>query len=81
MIFGKIKGSHAVTFVFSRTCLSALFQDVTTESREYDDMMTILASSYIDTGSAGCFTYCKLQLIHSELLEKEVKDGWRGFSI
>ncbi|XP_075951683.1 protein TASOR isoform X1 [Anarhichas minor] len=49
----------------------ALFQYVSTESREYDDMMTILTSSCIDTGSAGCFTYCKPRLVHSELLEKE----------
>ncbi|XP_033938502.1 protein TASOR isoform X2 [Pseudochaenichthys georgianus] len=49
----------------------ALFQDVSTESREYEDMMTILTSSYIDTGSAGCFTYCKPRLVHSELLERE----------
>ncbi|XP_034065713.1 protein TASOR-like isoform X4 [Gymnodraco acuticeps] len=49
----------------------ALFQDVSTESREYEDMMTILTSSYIDTGSAGGFTYCKPRLVHSELLERE----------
>ncbi|KAK1900879.1 Protein TASOR, partial [Dissostichus eleginoides] len=49
----------------------ALFQDVSTESREYEDMMTTLTSSYIDTGSAGCFTYCKPRLVHSELLERE----------
>ncbi|XP_032369625.1 protein TASOR isoform X2 [Etheostoma spectabile] len=49
----------------------ALFQHVSTESREYEDMMTILTSSYIDAGSAGCFTYCKPRLVHSELLEKE----------
>ncbi|TDH14558.1 hypothetical protein EPR50_G00045210 [Perca flavescens] len=49
----------------------ALFQHVSTESREYEDMMTIMAASYIDTGSAGCFTYCKPRLVHSELLEKE----------
>ncbi|XP_037346508.2 protein TASOR isoform X2 [Pungitius pungitius] len=49
----------------------ALFQFISTESREYDDMMTILTSSYIDTGSAGCFTYSKPRLVHSELLEKE----------
>ncbi|KAI9526621.1 hypothetical protein NQZ68_038001 [Dissostichus eleginoides] len=49
----------------------SLFQDVSTESREYEDMMTTLTSSYIDTGSAGCFTYCKPRLVHSELLERE----------
>ncbi|XP_040014622.1 protein TASOR isoform X7 [Xiphias gladius] len=49
----------------------ALFQYVSTESREFEDMMNILTSSYIDTGSAGCFTYCKPRLVQSELLEKE----------
>uniref|UniRef100_A0A8C4IIZ5 TASOR pseudo-PARP domain-containing protein n=1 Tax=Dicentrarchus labrax TaxID=13489 RepID=A0A8C4IIZ5_DICLA len=49
----------------------ALFQYVSTESREYEDMLTILTSSYIDTFSTGCFTYCKPRLVHSELLEKE----------
>ncbi|XP_040059629.2 protein TASOR isoform X2 [Gasterosteus aculeatus] len=49
----------------------ALFQFIATESREYDDMMTILTSSYIDTSSAGCFIYSKPRLVHSELLEKE----------
>ncbi|XP_044066398.1 protein TASOR isoform X2 [Siniperca chuatsi] len=49
----------------------ALFQYVSTESREYEDMMAILTSGYIDTGSAGCFTYCKPRLVHSEVLEKE----------
>lgn len=47
---------------------------VPTESREYEDMMNILTSSYIDTGSLGCFTYSKPRLINSELLEKEVRD-------
>ncbi|KAI3369721.1 hypothetical protein L3Q82_024567 [Scortum barcoo] len=49
----------------------ALFLHVSVESREYEDMMTILTSSYIDTASAGCFTYSKPRLVQSELLEKE----------
>uniref|UniRef100_UPI0037E9AD00 protein TASOR n=1 Tax=Semicossyphus pulcher TaxID=241346 RepID=UPI0037E9AD00 len=49
----------------------AQLQSVSTESREYEDMMTILNSSYIDTSSAGCFTYSTPRLVHSELLEKE----------
>lgn len=36
-------------------------------------MMTILTSSYMDAGSAGCFVYSKPLLVHSELLEKEVR--------
>ncbi|XP_069025657.1 protein TASOR isoform X2 [Embiotoca jacksoni] len=49
----------------------ALFQFVSTESREHEDMMTVLTSSYIDTNSTGCFTYCNPRLLHSEPLEKE----------
>ncbi|XP_041835698.1 protein TASOR isoform X2 [Melanotaenia boesemani] len=49
----------------------ALFQYISTESREYEDMKTILTSSYIDTNSTGCFTYRNPRLVHSELLEKE----------
>ncbi|XP_034440310.1 uncharacterized protein tasora isoform X2 [Hippoglossus hippoglossus] len=49
----------------------ALFRDVSTESREFEDMVNILTSSYFDTGSAGCFTYCKPRLVYSELPEKE----------
>ncbi|XP_028285259.1 protein TASOR isoform X2 [Parambassis ranga] len=49
----------------------ALFQEVSTESREFEDMMTALTSSYLDTSSAGCFSYCRPRLVHNELLEKE----------
>ncbi|XP_042365956.1 protein TASOR-like isoform X2 [Plectropomus leopardus] len=48
-----------------------LEQYVSTASREYEDMMTILTSSYLDTSSAGCFTYSKPRLIYNEQLEKE----------
>uniref|UniRef100_A0A1A8MAS5 Family with sequence similarity 208, member Ab n=1 Tax=Nothobranchius pienaari TaxID=704102 RepID=A0A1A8MAS5_9TELE len=49
----------------------SLFQFVSTESREYEDMKTILISSYIDTNSSSCFIYSNPRLVHSELLEKE----------
>nr|XP_015814187.2 uncharacterized protein tasora [Nothobranchius furzeri] len=49
----------------------SLFQFVSTESREYEDMKTILISSYIDTNSSSCFMYSNPRLVHSELLEKE----------
>ncbi|MED6262424.1 hypothetical protein ATANTOWER_019272 [Ataeniobius toweri] len=54
----------------------ALFQFVSTESREYEDMKTILTSGYIDTNSAGCFSYSNPRLVHSELLEKEVRNDF-----
>ncbi|XP_036007474.1 uncharacterized protein LOC105938223 isoform X1 [Fundulus heteroclitus] len=50
---------------------TALFQSVSSESREYEDMKTILTSGFIDTNSAGCFTYSNPRLVHSELQEKE----------
>ncbi|XP_016524392.1 protein TASOR-like [Poecilia formosa] len=55
----------------------ALFQFVSTESREYEDMKTILTSGYIDSNSSGCFTYSNPRLVHSELLEKEFAEKRR----
>nr|XP_061786654.1 protein TASOR-like [Nerophis lumbriciformis] len=49
----------------------ALLKHISSESREYDGVMNILMSSYIDTASVGCFTYSCLRLVHSEQLEKE----------
>nr|XP_057910663.1 protein TASOR isoform X2 [Doryrhamphus excisus] len=49
----------------------ALLKHISTESREYDDVMSILTSSYIDSASGGCFTYSCPRLVHSEQLEKE----------
>ncbi|XP_023811111.1 protein TASOR isoform X1 [Oryzias latipes] len=49
----------------------ALFQHVSMESREYEDMKSILTCSYIQPNSAGRFTYSRPRLVHSELLEKE----------
>lgn len=55
-------------------CVSG-FQQVSNESREYEDLMSIVTSGYLDASSAACFTYSRLRLINNELLEKEVKDG------
>ncbi|KAL0978818.1 hypothetical protein UPYG_G00176120 [Umbra pygmaea] len=49
----------------------ALFQYVSSESREFEDILTILSSSYRDSISNGAYTYTKLRLIHSEQLEKD----------
>ncbi|XP_034021080.1 uncharacterized protein tasora [Thalassophryne amazonica] len=56
----------------------ALLQYVSLESRECEDMMTILTSSYMDAGSASCFSYSKPRLVHSELLEKEFVEKRRA---
>lgn len=58
-------------------CVSG-FQQVSSESREYEDLMNIVTSSYLDAGSAACFTYSRPRLINNELLEKEVRDGSSG---
>ncbi|CAL8338366.1 unnamed protein product [Lota lota] len=47
----------------------ALFQYVSSESREFEDMLTILTSSYKDSSSSLCFTYSKPRLVHSAGLE------------
>ncbi|XP_070793065.1 protein TASOR isoform X2 [Pituophis catenifer annectens] len=49
----------------------ALFQPITNESREFEDIVNILHSSYLDILSKDRFTYKKASLIHSELLEKD----------
>ncbi|XP_030231723.1 protein TASOR isoform X1 [Gadus morhua] len=47
----------------------ALFQYVSSESREFEDMLTILTSSYKDSSSSLCFTYSKPRLVHNAVLE------------
>lgn len=54
------------------------FQQVSNESREYENLMNIVTSGYLDASSAACFTYSSPRLINNELLEKEVTDGWSG---
>uniref|UniRef100_A0A8C6YAP8 Transcription activation suppressor n=1 Tax=Naja naja TaxID=35670 RepID=A0A8C6YAP8_NAJNA len=49
----------------------ALFQPITNESREFEDIVSILHSSYLDILSKDRFTYKKASLVHSELLEKD----------
>uniref|UniRef100_A0A8C6TNS8 TASOR pseudo-PARP domain-containing protein n=1 Tax=Neogobius melanostomus TaxID=47308 RepID=A0A8C6TNS8_9GOBI len=49
----------------------ALFQPLSSESREYEDMLTILTSGYLDPASSGCFVYSNPRLVHSETPEKE----------
>ncbi|NXC19863.1 TASOR protein, partial [Corythaeola cristata] len=50
----------------------ALFQPVAVGSREFEDVVRILHSSYLDPSSVSSFRYKKASLVHSELLEKEV---------
>lgn len=54
------------------------FQQVSNESREYEDLMNIMTSGYLDASSAACFAYSRPRLMNNELLEKEVKVGWSG---
>ncbi|XP_054832192.1 protein TASOR isoform X2 [Eublepharis macularius] len=49
----------------------ALFQPIIAGSREFDDVVNILHSAYLDCQSKGNFVYKKASLVHSELLEKE----------
>ena len=50
----------------------ALFQLLTPGSREFEDVLNILHSSYLEPTSATNFNYKRACLIHNELLEKEV---------
>ncbi|XP_008103458.1 protein TASOR isoform X4 [Anolis carolinensis] len=49
----------------------ALFQPLTKESREFEDVMNILHSSYLEVHSKDNFIYKQASLIHNELFEKE----------
>ncbi|XP_062396653.1 protein TASOR [Sardina pilchardus] len=48
-----------------------LFQNLSPESREFDELVRLLSSFYLEPNSRGTFTYTKARLIHNELLEKE----------
>ncbi|XP_063065427.1 protein TASOR isoform X3 [Engraulis encrasicolus] len=48
-----------------------LFQNLSPESREFDELIKLLSSFYLEPNSRGTFTYTKARLIHNELLEKE----------
>uniref|UniRef100_A0A2K5XBQ7 Transcription activation suppressor n=1 Tax=Mandrillus leucophaeus TaxID=9568 RepID=A0A2K5XBQ7_MANLE len=51
----------------------ALFQPLTPGSREFEDVVNILHSSYLEPTSVTNFNYRRACLIHNELLEKEVQ--------
>ncbi|KAL1021572.1 hypothetical protein UPYG_G00015030 [Umbra pygmaea] len=48
-----------------------LYQFLPPDSREFDNLVKILSSFYLDASSRGTFSYSKARLIHNELLEKE----------
>ncbi|NXC05248.1 TASOR protein, partial [Orthonyx spaldingii] len=55
----------------------ALFQPVFPGSREFEDILKILHSSYLDPSSVSNFKYKRASLVHSELLEKEFTEKRR----
>ncbi|RMB99944.1 hypothetical protein DUI87_23353 [Hirundo rustica rustica] len=54
-----------------------LFQPLLPDSREFEDILRILHSSYLDANSVSNFKYRKASLVHSELLEKEFTEKRR----
>uniref|UniRef100_A0A8C2FZ59 Transcription activation suppressor b n=1 Tax=Cyprinus carpio TaxID=7962 RepID=A0A8C2FZ59_CYPCA len=48
-----------------------LLQHLSPESREFEELVKLLSTFYLDATSRGTFTYTKASLIHNELLEKE----------
>ncbi|XP_035512430.1 protein TASOR isoform X1 [Morone saxatilis] len=48
-----------------------LYQFLPPDSREFENLVKIVSSFYLDSKSRGTFSYCKARLIHNELLEKE----------
>ncbi|XP_030741457.1 protein TASOR isoform X10 [Echinops telfairi] len=55
----------------------ALFQPLTPSSREFEDVLNILHSSYLEPTSVANFNYKRACLIHNELLEKEFTEKRR----
>ncbi|XP_004368687.1 protein TASOR isoform X3 [Trichechus manatus latirostris] len=55
----------------------ALFQPLTPGSREFEDVLNILHSSYLEPSSTANFNYRRACLIHNELLEKEFTEKRR----
>ncbi|XP_051667484.1 protein TASOR isoform X7 [Manacus candei] len=55
----------------------SLFQPVAQGSREFEDILKILHSSYLDASSVSNFHYERASLVHSELLEKEFTEKRR----
>ncbi|NWW20246.1 TASOR protein, partial [Falcunculus frontatus] len=55
----------------------ALFQPVLPGSREFEDILKILHSFYLDPSSVSNFKYKRASLVHSELLEKEFTEKRR----
>ncbi|XP_023571499.1 protein TASOR [Octodon degus] len=55
----------------------ALFQPLTPSSREFEDVLNILHSSYLEPSSETNFHYKCACLIHNELLEKEFTEKRR----
>ncbi|NXT12242.1 TASOR protein, partial [Prunella fulvescens] len=55
----------------------ALFQPVLPGSREFEGIINILHSSYLDPNSVSNFKYKRASLVHSELLEKEFTEKRR----
>ncbi|KAM6060941.1 protein TASOR isoform 2-T2 [Theristicus caerulescens] len=55
----------------------ALFQPVALGSREFEDVVKILHSSYLEPSSVSNFNYKRASLVHSELLEKEFTEKRR----
>ncbi|XP_025934743.1 protein TASOR isoform X3 [Apteryx rowi] len=55
----------------------ALFQPVAMGSREFEDIVKILHSSYLEPSSVANFNYKRASLVHSELLEKEFTEKRR----
>lgn len=49
----------------------ALFQYLSSESREFAEILNIITSSYKDPASKANFVYSKPRLVHNEPLEKE----------
>lgn len=67
LCFSNLMSSACLLF-----CPPGLFQHLPPESREFEEVVKLLSTFYLDATSRATFTYTKASLIHNELLEKEV---------
>ena len=59
----------------SPSLFAGLYNFLRPDSREFEDLVKILSSFYLDSSSRATFSYSKARLVYNELLEKEVGRG------
>lgn len=89
LAFVLILLSTCTVLLYARCCIlilwftslrAGLYWFLPPDSREFEDLVKIVSSCYLDSSSRGTFSYCKARLIHNELLEKEVCHSLQSYT-